>query len=226
MNEKWKRQKWLPLLLISIALFIVFNTYYSMPKLQSNLMQEKQNQIEDHTRIGVSILSHFHSMEQEGILNRNEAQQQAKKLIRSLRFGPLYKDYFWINTHEPKLVVHPFRPDLEDLDLEAAGEEEKHQLFTAFVDTVEREGGGFVEYQWQYYDEAGREEPKISYVTDFEPWNWIIGTGLYTDDIEESVTAQRNINFIFIITAIQFFLVAWVVYRILGNRQKKKKDRV
>ncbi len=224
MNEKWKRQKWLPLLLIPIVLFIVFNTYYSLPKLQSNMMQEKQKQIQDHASIGISILSHFHTLEQEGTLNRNEAQQQAKQLIGSLRFGQHNIDYYWINTHEPILVVHPYRPDLEGLDLEAAGEEEKYQLFKTLVETVEREGGGFVEYQWQYYDETDRVEPKISYVTGFEPWGWIVGTGVYTNDIEESVEAQRNINFIFIITAIQFFLVAWVAHRIFINRQKKKKN--
>lgn len=224
MSEKWKQYKGLPLVVITILLFIIFNTYYSIPKLQSNMMQEKENQIQDHTRIGVSILAHFYSMEEEGMMKRGEAQEQAKQLIRSLRFGPHHKDYFWINTHEPILVVHPFRPDLEGMNLAAAGEEEKNQLFTTFVHMVEYHGEGFVEYQWQYYGELDRKEPKISYVTDFEPWDWIVGTGLYTNDIEESVAAQRNINFIFIITAIQFFLVAWVAYRLVGNRQKKNKN--
>ncbi|RQD72558.1 MAG: hypothetical protein D5S00_00380 [Tindallia sp. MSAO_Bac2] len=223
MSEKWIRQKWLPVILIPIILFIVFNTWYSLPKLESSMMQEKQNQIQDKTRIGVSILEHFYSMESEGMLSRDAAQSQAKQLIRSLRFGPHNKDYFWINTHESVLVVHPFRPDLEGIDLMAENEEEVYQLFSKFVNLVETEGEGFSEYRWQYYDEENREEPKISFVTGFEPWDWIIGTGLYTDDIESTVEAQRNINFIFIITAMQLFLVAWVIYRLFINKYKKKQ---
>ncbi|WP_207646045.1 cache domain-containing protein [Tindallia californiensis] len=220
MSENWKKQRWLVPLLIPILLFIVFNTWYSLPKLHNSMLQERQNQIQDHTRIGRSILSHFYSMEQEGILEREEAQLQAKQLIRSLRFGPHNKDYFWINNDEPTLVVHPFSPHLEGVDL-SKEEWDKHQLFVSFVELVENEGGGFLEYKWQYYDHSNRVETKISYVTGFDPWNWIIGTGLYLDDMETKLEAQQNINFIFIITSAQLMLVGLVIYRLTTNRKNK-----
>lgn len=225
MSENWKKQRWLVPLLIPILLFIVFNTWYSLPKLHNSMLQERQNQIQDHTRIGRSILSHFYSMEQEGRLEREEAQLQAKQLIRSLRFGPHNKDYFWINNDEPILVVHPFRPDLEGVNLLEEGEGETHQLFMNFVDLVEKEGGGFLEYQWQYYDHANRMESKISYVAGFESWDWIIGTGIYLDDMESKVEAQRNINFIFMITSAQLLLVSVVVYRLVTNRKSNKNTK-
>lgn len=221
MEKKWLHRRWIIPVLIPLILFVLFNTYYSAPLLRENMIREKESQIKDLTEMGISILKHFHSMEEEGKLTQREAQRQASSLIRDIRFGPQEKDYYWINDYEPTLVVHPFRPDLEGVDLRTEEDGSFLNLFLTFVDIAETQQEGYTRYQWQYYDEKDRLEPKISYIKVFEPWSWIIGTGLYVDDVEKAAQSQRNINIIFILSALQLLLAGVVIYRIVDTRRKK-----
>ena len=224
MDQKWRRRNWVIPVVIPLLLFILFNTFYSAPLLRRSMIQEKENQIKDMTEMGVSILAHFHSMEEAGELTRREAQRQAISLILDVRFGPQNRDYYWINDFEPSLIAHSFRPDLVGVDLQTEEHDEFRRLLESFVAIAELEGEGFTRYQWQYYDERDRTEPKISYVKEFEPWGWIIGTGMYVDDIERAARSQRNINVIFVISALQLLLAGYVLYRIMENRKRKKRQ--
>ena len=223
MNNKWYQKKWMLPVIIPLIIFILFNTFYSVPMLRNRVIQEKENQIRDLTEMGISILKHFHSMEEAGTLTRSQAQQQAASLIRDIRFGPEDRDYYWINDHEPTLIVHPFRTDLEGANLAAEDLQTFLELFLRFAAIAADEGEGFVRYDWQYYDEMERLEPKISYVKEFQPWGWIIGTGLYVNDVEKAARSQRNMNTIFVLTALQLFLAVVVVIRLMEDRQKKQR---
>ncbi len=108
-----------------------------------------------------------------------------------MTFGPDRQDYFWINDYHPRMIMHPFRPDMEGQDLSGFEDPDGLRLFQAMVDTVQADGSGHVEYQWQYYDQQERIEPKISYVAGFEPWQWIVGTGVYINDVGEIVASAR-----------------------------------
>ncbi len=127
------------------------------------------------------------------------AEQQLKKdaleMVRSLRYGPANKDYFWINdmgTPYPKIIMHPIAPQLEGKVLDApkynCAMGKDQNFFQAFVEVCQRDGKGFVDYIW---NKPGEEEPqpKLSYVMLFKKWNWVIGTGIYTDDVEKTVRA-------------------------------------
>ncbi|MDW7670598.1 MAG: cache domain-containing protein [Bacillota bacterium] len=223
MKSHWQRKKWIVPVVIPLILFVLFNTFYSTPLLRQNMIREKESQIKDLTEMGISILHHFYSMEEEGALTRREAQQQASSLIRNIRFGPEDKDYYWINDYKPELLVHPFRPDLEGIDLRGEASSDFLELFLEFVRIAEKDQEGYTRYQWQYYDEQERMEPKISYIKSFEPWGWIIGTGMYVDDVEKAAQSQRNINIIFVITALQLLLAGVVIYRIVDSRKKRQE---
>jgi methyl-accepting chemotaxis protein len=223
MKSHWKRRKWIVPVVIPLILFVLFNTFYSAPLLRQNMIHEKESQIKDLTEMGISILQHFYSMEEEGKLTRREAQQQASSLIRDIRYGPEDKDYYWINDFEPVLLVHPFRPDLEGSDLREEESGAFLNLFLEFVRIAENDQEGYTRYQWQYYDERERLEPKISYIKVFEPWGWIIGTGMYVDDVEKAAQSQRNINIIFVLTALQLLLAGVVIYRIVYSRKKSQE---
>ncbi|UMZ72617.1 methyl-accepting chemotaxis protein [Natranaerofaba carboxydovora] len=86
-----------------------------------------------------------------------------------------------------EMIMHPFSPDLEGENVEDMEDPDGVYLFQEFVDVATEEGEGHVEYQWQYYDDEDRIEPKISYVIGFEPWGWIVGTGIYVEDINPLV---------------------------------------
>jgi len=121
-----------------------------------------------------------------------EAQfmDDAKRGISELRYGSDAKDYFWINDMHPKMVMHPIKPALNGQDLSDFKDPNGKHLFNEFVKVCREKGEGFVDYMWPKpgYD---KPIPKLSYVKLFKPWKWIVGTGIYLDDIK-AVEIQKT----------------------------------
>ncbi len=118
-------------------------------------------------------------------------QKDAMAVIGSLRFGPTAKDYFWINDAHPKMVMHPIKPALNGKDLSGFKDPDGKFLFKEFVKTCQENGEGFVDYLWP---KPGFDEPvrKLSYVKLFDKWGWIVGTGIYLDDVDQMVADKQN----------------------------------
>ena len=115
------------------------------------------------------------------------ARAAALSAIRAIRYHG--QEYVWINDLTPRMVMHPFRPDLEGKDLSDFADPSGFRLFRAFVETARsRPEGGTVGYLWP---RPGGAEPveKLSFVRAFAPWGWVIGTGVYVDDLR---AAQRR----------------------------------
>ncbi|MDW7674874.1 MAG: methyl-accepting chemotaxis protein [Bacillota bacterium] len=186
------RNKVIVIGLIPVIAFILLNFLYTLPAMRENIYDQKEIMTKDMVEIGLSIVKHYHRMEQAGELSRLEAQEAAKATIGTIRFGERGEDYFWINDFHPRMVIHPFRPDLTGQDLSEIKDPTGFALFTGFVQVAQAQGAGYVPYMWQYYDDTERVEPKLSYVAAFEPWQWIIGTGVYTNDVDHLITGERN----------------------------------
>ena len=103
--------------------------------------------------------------------------------MQSLRYGDDGKDYFWISDMHPRMIVHPYRPELNGQDLSEYSDRAGKRLFVEFTRLVRADGAGYSEYLWQWKDDERRIVPKLSYVKGFEPWGWIIGTGIYLEDV-------------------------------------------
>jgi len=131
--------------------------------------------------VGYGVLAHFQRLESEGKLTREQAQASALAEIRSLRYDKV--EYFWVNDMAPKMIMHPIKPELEGKDLSGMQDPAGNRLFMGFVNVVKSQGAGFYGYLWP---KPGFDKPvpKISYVRGFEPWGWIIGTGVYLDDVD------------------------------------------
>ncbi|MBI9089353.1 MAG: cache domain-containing protein [Desulfobacterium sp.] len=123
----------------------------------------------------------------------HQLKKDALEMVKSLRYGPENKGYFWINdmgVPYPKMIMHPIVPQLDGKVLNDAKYDcamgKKQNLFQAFVQVCQSHNNGFVDYLWP---KPGKKEPqpKLSYVKLFKRWNWIIGTGIYTDDVERKV---------------------------------------
>ncbi len=193
-------RSWLAIIsAIPVALFLIYSVVYILPNIENDLMQEKEKQTKDMVSIGLSVMERYYDLEVAGELTTEEAQEAAKDTIRSIRFGEQMKDYFWINDFRPYVIMHPFRPDLEGADASGIKDAEGLALFVEFAKVAQANGADYVPYYWQYYDEKERVEEKLSYVATFEPWQWVVGTGVYINDVEEVSSARRNTNIIFII---------------------------
>jgi methyl-accepting chemotaxis protein len=121
--------------------------------------------------------------------------------IRNLRYSG--DEYFWINDLEARMVMHPANSKLEGTLMMNHKDPQGKEFFKEFIRVSKEKGGGFVDYMWP---KPGKTEPvkKISYVKLFEPWGWIIGSGLYIDDIQKDLVPIFYAIFavIFIITMV------------------------
>jgi methyl-accepting chemotaxis protein len=117
-------------------------------------------------------------------------QTNSAAVIENLRYGNENKDYFWINDTQPAMVMHPYKPQLNGKDLSGSKDPNGKKLFMEMVRVCKENGEGFVDYYWPKYG-ADQPQPKLSYVKLFKKWNWIIGTGMYMDDIAILVEARK-----------------------------------
>jgi PAS domain S-box-containing protein len=178
--------------LLAIGLFsgVVFFSF--LPSLNRAVMDQKRLMIRELTESSWNILARFEAEKSAGRLTLKEAQAAAVEQVRSLHFGQEGKDYFWINDMEPRMILHPYRPDLEGENLSRFADPHGKLIFVEMAEVVKRDGEGYVNYMWQWKDDPDRIVPKLSFVKGFPPWGWIIGTGVYTDDVDAEVAAVTS----------------------------------
>ena len=155
----------------------------------------------------------------------SKIQEESKKAIADMRYG---KDgYFWINDSSPKMVMHPIKPALVGQDLSENKDAKGKKHFVEMVEVVKNnKDGGLVKYFWDRPEKKGDPREKFSYVQKFEPWDWIIGTGTYVDDIEADVAlmeekTKEEINNIILSISIFSLIAIFIVYLIYSYLIKK-----
>jgi len=143
-------------------------------------MEAHKSALQRHVQVAHNVLVWAQGMEKSGALSRKDAQNLAKNAVSKLRYGS--GEYFWINDMQPVMVMHAAKPELNGKDMSAFKDPNGLLVFAAFVETVKKQQAGLVAYQWP---KAGSDKPqdKISYVMGFEPWGWVIGSGVYVDDV-------------------------------------------
>jgi len=179
--------------LLAIALFTGVVFVYILPAFDRVIMDQKRLMIRELTESAWNILARCQADEQAGVLTRAEAQAAAVSQVRGLHYGQGSKDYFWIIDEHPRMIVHPYRPDLEGSDLREFADPHGKRLFVEMANVVRAQGSGYVSYRWQWKDDSARIVPKLSYVKGFAPWGWIIGTGVYLEDVaaERAALTER-----------------------------------
>ena len=117
-------------------------------------------------------------------------KKDAMEAIGSLRFGRFGKDYFWINDINNQMVMHPIKPSLNGKDLSDMKDSNGKYFFREFVRVCKENGAGFVDYLWPKPD-FDKPVPKLSYVKLFDKWGWIVGTGVYLDDVNQAIADKQ-----------------------------------
>lgn len=209
----------------SACLFFLTSFYLFLPAFQENLMAQKRQMLRRQTDIALGVLEHFHEQETNGELSREEAQQAAVNTIRGIRFGPEGLDYFWINDMDVRMVMHPYRPDLNGTDVSDFADPQGKRLFVECVGVVEARGEGYVDYIWQRQDDPDHLVPKVSFVKGFEPWRWVVGTGVYFEDVREETAAITHwlVNASILITLVILMLSSYLAFLAMRGEKKRKK---
>ena len=172
---------------LTFVLFLMAAFLFIIPRMEQQMMAGKRTAVMQLTEAAWSTLAHYNRLSQEGMLSREAAQQSAVAHLNHLRFGEALKDYVWINDMTPEMVMHPYRPDLVGQDVGDFTDPSGKKIFVEMVALADQGGGGFVRYLWQHWENPEMVVPKISYIKGFEPWGWIVGTGIYVEDVVSEI---------------------------------------
>ena len=210
--------------LLAIALFIISFYFIFLPEFEKAIMDEKKEMISELTNTAWSLFEEYENEYQKSNLSREEAQQQAINRVAEIRYGSERKDYFWIIDQQPQMIMHPYRPDLVGSDLNNYKDPNGKKLFVEAARIVEDTGEGFIDYMWQWKDDASLVVPKLSYVKSFEPWGWVIGTGIYLDDVEAEIKSLQRwlLRITLVILIIITLILLYVVRQSLLIEIKRK----
>ena len=163
--------------LVGLALYSAVNALAH----RDSMFEDRKIKTQHVVETAWGVLKRFHALEQSGAMSREEAQKGAVEMLRGFRYDQ--KEYFWINDMQPVVVMHPIKPELEGKNVAGAKDPNGKKLFVAFVEEVRRNGAGFVDYLWPKPGHA-KPVPKVSYVQGFQPWGWLVGSGIYVDDVD------------------------------------------
>jgi len=153
----------------------------SLSSLNTEMLAGRKLKVEQMVQAAHTLVARYEAEARAGRLSEDDAKRAALADLRAMRTGD--DDYFWVNDLGPVMVMHPLKPELEGKPLDAMKTPAGASLFVDMVDLVKRQGAGFYFYQWP---KPGFQDPvdKLSYVKGFAPWGWVIGTGIYLDDVE------------------------------------------
>lgn len=211
--------------LLAFCLFTVSIFTIIIPTFEDNILDRKREMIRELTNSAWSVFAEFEKHEQDSLMPRLEAQKEALTRIEHLRYGSERKDYFWITDLHPNMIMHPYRKELNGTDLSNYKDPTGKKLFVEFVKIVKDSGCGYVDYMWQWKDDSTKIVPKLSYVQIFEPWGWIIGTGIYIEDVRKEIS-QLEQRLIYISIAILFvlgFILFFIAQQSLTIERRKQK---
>ena len=178
--------------LINTVAVHVESEYRSILFHESATLDRRKTELRHIVALAIASIERYHHQQEEGLLPEAESQRLALETVKAMRYDNGV-GYLWINDmSQPytRMLMHPTIPELDGRLLDdprfdcVVGTQQN--LFNAFNETCRDHGEGFVDYLWPKPTEDGLTEDRLktSYVKQFEPWNWIVGTGVYIDDIE------------------------------------------
>jgi len=190
--------------LITAVIMAAGMAFYVFPILERSIMQEKQDATRHVVELATGLLSSYEEQVRSGALTLEEAQKRAAARVGQLRYEG--KEYLWINDMHPRMVMHPTKPELNGADLSENKDPNGKRLFVEMVKACREHGSGFVNYEWPKPG-SNVPSPKLSYVKLYEPWGWVVGTGVYMDDVHRQLAAIRRTLLIGLLAIIVFSLL-------------------
>lgn len=195
-------------------MLLLFYLFYSA--FSDTFYEEKKQESRDLTTSAVSMIEGFYQLSQSSEMTELEAQKLALYALESSR--SFHDGYYWVNDSNANMVMHPERADLIGINLAKVQDANGIYLFSEFVKEAHK-GGGWVDYYWTKPGVEREVFHKVSYVALFEPWDWVVGTGVYLDEVE----AKNNRLFI---QSIELIVAAFLVMAIVSIMWAKRSTQL
>ncbi|WP_127717670.1 methyl-accepting chemotaxis protein [Halobacteriovorax sp. HLS] len=191
-------------------MFSTLFIYSSYTNTSKNLMNEKKLSIQFVIQAAMAVVKDHQEKVKKGELTLEQAKKMAAASIGRIRYGQAKDDYLWINDSFPKMVEHPVK-SLVGNDLNTFKDKVGDKIFVKMVDIAKASGDGFIQYTWVDKKDKSKHVPKLSYIAYDKDWDWILGTGIYIEDVKATINkaliediTKVIIAMIIIILAISF----------------------
>lgn len=211
-------------IILTVALFVLSFFFFVIPSCRKIKMDSKQEMLSELSNSVVSMLNAYEMDVNHGLITREKAKEAAIAKIRSLRYGKDHKAYFWINDTLPKMIMHPFIPELEGKYLGNYHDINGKNIFNESINITAKTGDGYINYYWQQADDSLTTAPKLSFVKRFPSWGWIVGTGIYINDVNEEVYSIKSklVIISLLIISVILILLSYLVFLTIRIENKKK----
>ncbi|MDM7977155.1 MULTISPECIES: methyl-accepting chemotaxis protein [Thalassospira] len=153
---------------------------FGLTELRSNMLEDRKAKTKNLVESTISLIGHFHAMEQSGEMTTEQAQNAAKAAVAALRYDET--NYFFVFDYTPVVLIHDIKKDLVGKNLSDAVDGSGKHHYREFARVAKEEGQGFVDYTYQV-PKSDKLRPKLSFVKAFKPWGWVVATGIYIDDV-------------------------------------------
>lgn len=185
--------------------------------------------VKSQVQSALTLVDYYYQQSQSGKLTEAQAKEMAKEAVRTLRYADDQGGYIWIDDTEYTLVMHPILPEQEGNNRYGLEDVNGVMIIQEILKTAAA-GGGFNEFVFTKSDGV-TEAPKIAYSEAFEPWNWVLTTGCYSDDISVNIetgannakisSVFSNLSLALIIESIVLIVCMMVLSVLLMNRMVK-----
>jgi len=184
--------------------------------LKASFVEEQKQQAQHMSQAGISLLNHYLALSETSVLSEDDAQRKALMVLESISFGS--SGYFWVNSAKGQVLMHPYVQEIVNESVVDEPDARGVFLHKEFI-SVAQSGGGFVEYYWPK-PHTTKYFPKMSYIEYFAPWGWVVGTGVYIDEMEQQIHdyAKKAIGivllFTLLLTIASLFLIRSLVHQL------------
>ncbi|MDR3567395.1 MAG: diguanylate cyclase [Syntrophobacteraceae bacterium] len=197
--------------IISVAFAASVILLFLMPIIESSMIDGEKKAVKNVVDVAWTMLRDYDNQAKNGQRTLEDAKEKVALRIAKMRYGQ--NEYLWINDTRPVMVMHPMQPELNGTNLNDYKDTNGKYMFREFVAKCRADGSGFVRYMWPKPGELKPVE-KISYVRLFQPWGWIIGSGIYIDDVRKDVGRFR---LYVVICSMIFAMMTIVLAVVIGN---------
>ncbi|WP_313440266.1 methyl-accepting chemotaxis protein [Stenotrophomonas sp.] len=202
----------LNLLTLLIAIGVIALSVVAARMQYLDLNETRKASLKTQVELTYGILDHYHGLAASGELTEEAARQAALDALARMRAD---NDTYYYSVYDTqyRVLMHPFRKDLIGKDMKDFRSEDGVQLFHDLVE-VARAGGGVVSYKWAKANAEGLYD-KASYAGLFAPWQWVISSGVYMEDVQ-----RQALVFTAIMTATggAVVLIVLALSWLIGNR--------
>lgn len=201
------------IILLAMFIIVVFSgliVLYIIPRVNYEIESRTVMKLQELVDLPYSEIQRQYDLSQKGEKTVEQAKKDALAVIKNFRYSKT--EYFWVNDYDGIMQMHAAKPQLDNTDVLDIKDPDGKYIFREFIDIVKKNGSGEVKYQWPKPG-SDTPQPKVSFVKGFENWQWIVGTGIYVDDLKaiQKDIYSKVIPIAVLIIICSFILIALIV---------------